>query len=116
MNNKKIISGCLLLVFMPFSVMAQGQRQITVDELFSLIETGNTALHTQKSSVEVAQQAVSEAKSHRLPDISAQLSAAYNGNVLMTDRDFGNVKGFSSPHFGNSFALEAQQTVYAGGR
>lgn len=95
--------------------MAQGQRQITVDELFSLIETGNTALHTQKSSVEVAQQAVSEAKSHRLPDISAQLSAAYNGNVLMTDRDFGNVKGFSSPHFGNSFALEAQQTVYAGG-
>ena len=31
------------------------------------------------------------------------------------DRDFTNAQGFSSPHFGNSFALEAQQVVYAGG-
>lgn len=115
MNRKKIVTGCLLLAMLPLSAKAQEQRRITVDELFSLIETGNTALLTQKSSVEVAQQAVSEAKSRCLPDISAQLSAAYNGNVLMTDRDFGNAKGFSSPHFGNSFALEALQTVYAGG-
>lgn len=33
----------------------------------------------------------------------------------MTDRDFGNARGLSQPHFGNSFALEAQQVVYAGG-
>ena len=31
------------------------------------------------------------------------------------DRHFTNAQGFSSPHFGNSFALEAQQVVYAGG-
>ena len=43
------------------------------------------------------------------------MSASYNGNVVMMDRDFTNAKGFSSPHFGNSFALEAQQVVYAGG-
>jgi len=115
MYNKKIISGCLLLALMPFSAIAQGQRQLTVSELFSLVETGNTTLRTQKQGVEVAQQAVSEAKSRRLPDINASLSVAYNGNVLMTDRDFSNATAFSSPHFGNSFALEAQQTVYAGG-
>lgn len=100
---------------MPLYAVAQGQKQLTVSELFSLVETGNATLRTQKQGVEVAQQAVSEAKSRRLPDINASLSVAYNGNVLMTDRDFSNATAFSSPHFGNSFALEAQQTVYAGG-
>lgn len=115
MNNKKIISGFLLLALTPLTIMAQSQRQLTVEELFSLIETGNATLRAQKQGAEVALQAVSEAKSRRLPDVNASLSVAYNGNVVMTDRDFSNATGFSSPHFGNSFALEAQQTVYAGG-
>jgi hypothetical protein len=33
----------------------------------------------------------------------------------MTDRDFSNAKGISQPHFGNSFSLQAEQVVYAGG-
>lgn len=115
MKGKKIFSSCLLLTMLPLSAMAQEQRQITVNELFSLIETNNTTLRMQKSGVDVAQQAVSEAKSQRLPDVNAQLSATYNGNVIMTDRDFSNATGFSSPHFGNSFVLEAQQVIYAGG-
>lgn len=115
MNLRKIISGCLLLAVTPFAATAQTQRGMTVSELFSLIESGNAALRTQKAGVETASHAVEEAMSRRLPDVSAQLSGAYNGNVVMTDRDFSNACGFSSPHFSNSFALEAQQTVYAGG-
>lgn len=91
------------------------QRQMSVAELFALVETGSRTLRSQKSSVEVAARAEEEAKSQRLPDIGAQLSVSYNGNVLMTDRDFSNAQGFSSPHFGNSFSIEARQTVYAGG-
>lgn len=115
MNSKKIISGCLLLALTPLTIVAQSQRQLTVDELFALIETGNATLRTHKQGAEVALQAVNEAKSRRLPDVNAQLSVAYNGNVVMTDRDFSNATGFSSPHFGNNFALEAQQVIYAGG-
>ena len=103
---------CLLSVG---SGMAQTQRSMTVDQLFSLIESGSNVLTAQKTGVDVASRAVEEAKSKRLPDINASLTASYNGNVLMTDRDFTNAKGFSQPHFGNSFALEAQQVVYAGG-
>lgn len=33
----------------------------------------------------------------------------------MTDRDFSDVHGLHSPHYGNSFAVDAQQVVYAGG-
>lgn len=94
---------------------AQTQRSMTIDELFGLVETGSKTLRMQKTGVDVAIRGIEEARSRRLPDINASLAASYNGNVLMTDRDFGNTHGLSQPHFGNSFALEAQQVVYAGG-
>ena len=37
------------------------------------------------------------------------------GNILLTDRDFTNVHGYSAFHLGNEFAVDAQQVVYAGG-
>ena len=94
---------------------AQTQRSMTISELFGLVETGSKTLRMQKTGVDVAIRGIEEARSRRLPDINASLAASYNGNVLMTDRDFGNARGLSQPHFGNSFALEAQQVVYAGG-
>lgn len=94
---------------------AQTSRVVTVEELFGLVESGSKVLQEGKAGVEVASHAVTEAKSRRLPDIDVSLSVSYNGNVLMTDRDFGNARGLSQPHFGNSFALEARQTVYSGG-
>ncbi len=94
---------------------AQTQRSMTIGELFGLVETGSKALRMQKTGVDVAIRGIEEARSRRLPDINASLAASYNGNVLMTDRDLGNAHGLSQPHFGNSFALEAQQVVYAGG-
>lgn len=106
---------CAAAVAFGLALAAQTQRTMTIGELFSLVEQGSSALKTQKTSVDVATRAVEAAKSQRLPDIGASLSASYNGNVLMTDRNFSNAKGFSSPHFGNSFALEAQQVVYSGG-
>lgn len=94
---------------------AQTQRSMTISELFGLVETGSKTLRMQKTGVDVAIRGIEEARSRRLPDIYASLAASYNGNVLMTDRDLGNAHGLSQPHFGNSFALEAQQVVYAGG-
>lgn len=108
-----VLSGALLL--QSTGALSQTQRTMTVSELFSLVETGSRQLRAQKSEVDVAHHAISEAKSRRLPDVNASLSVSYNGNVLMTDRDFSNAKGITQPHFGNSFALEAQQVVYAGG-
>lgn len=95
--------------------MAQTQRRLTANELFSMIESGNSTLNAAKTGVSVATQGIEEAKNKRLPDIGASLSLSYTGNVLITDRNFSHAKGASQPHFGNSFALEAQQVVYAGG-
>ena len=94
---------------------AQSERRMTVDDLFQLVESNSKTLQETKISVEFAQKGIEVARSQRLPDVNATLSASYNGNVVVMDRDFTNANGFSSPHFGNSFALEAQQVVYAGG-
>lgn len=96
--------------------MVEAQQQtLTIDQLFTAIENNNASLRTQKSGVEAADIGIESAKSKRLPDVDASLSVSYIGNVLLTNRDFTNVHGLSSPHFGNNFSLQAQQVVYAGG-
>ena len=88
---------------------------MTVGELFERIESNSKTLQQQKTSVEFASKEIDAARSQRLPDINTNLSVSYNGNVLITDRNFSDAHGYSTPHFGNSFAVEAQQVVYAGG-
>lgn len=105
------------MVTVPVVMAGKGanERRLTVDELFQLVESSSKTLQQQKISVEFANRGIEVARAQRLPDVNATLSASYNGNVVVMDRDFTNANGYSSPHFGNSFALEAQQVVYAGG-
>ena len=105
----------MLVVATVTVVKAQSERRMTVDDLFQLVESNSKTLQETKISVEFAQKGIEAARAQRLPDVNATLSASYNGNVVVMDRDFTNANGYSSPHFGNSFALEAQQVVYAGG-
>ena len=105
----------LMVVVAGMPAKAQKELRMTVDELFQLVESNSKTLLETKISVEFAQKGIEAARSQRLPDVNATLSASYNGNVVVMDRDFTNAQGYSSPHFGNSFALEAQQVVYAGG-
>lgn len=113
MIRKIMFVGLLLL---GAASLADAQQQtLTIDQLFKTIEDNNAALRAQKSGVESADLDIESAKSKRLPDVDASLSVSYIGNVLLTDRDFTDVHGLHSPHFGNNFSLQAQQVVYAGG-
>ena len=110
---KKIMFISLLLAGGSSWVVAQSHMTIT--QLFEHIEENSKSLRTSKSGVEEANLGIESAKSKKLPDLDASLSFSYIGNALLTDRDFSNVHGLSSPHFGNNFAFQAQQVVYAGG-
>ncbi len=94
---------------------AWAQHPMTIDQLFQRVEEHSKTLHTGKTQAEAAAVGVEAAKSKRLPDIDAALSFSYIGNALLTDRDFSNARGLRSPHYGNTFTLQATQTVYAGG-
>ena len=88
---------------------------MTISQLFQKVEDNSKSLRTSLSGVEAAHLGIESAKSKKLPDLDASLSFSYIGNALITDRDFSNVHGLKSPHFGNNFAFQAQQVVYAGG-
>ena len=97
------------------SLPASKKESMTISQLFQKVEDNSKSLRTSLSGVEAAHLGIESAKSKKLPDLDASLSFSYIGNALITDRDFSNVHGLKSPHFGNNFAFQAQQVVYAGG-
>lgn len=103
------------LLLLGLITSANAQRKMSIDDLFSLVEENNSQLKSGRISVESASHGVASAKSNRLPSVNAQLSGSFNGDVVMMDRDFSNATSFSQPRWGNSFVVEAQQTIYAGG-
>lgn len=110
-----IVAVVLLTIAQPLTTWAQSSQSLTISQMFELIEQNNSTLKAQHAAEQTAAMGVEAAKSQRLPDFGASLSASYIGNALLTDRDFKNVHGLHSPHFGNNFALDAQQVIYAGG-
>lgn len=86
-----------------------------IEELFRLADEQSKSIQTYRTEAEAADEALKAAKAQRLPDVSVSLSASYWGNGKLWDRDFGNATTIDMPHFGNNFALEAQQVIYAGG-
>ena len=86
-----------------------------IEELFRFADEQSKSIQTYRTGQEAAAEALKAAKAQRLPDVNVSLSASYWGNGKLWDRDFGNAMTVDMPHFGNNFALEAQQVVYAGG-
>ncbi|OUO49415.1 transporter [Parabacteroides sp. An277] len=82
---------------------------------FRLADEQSKSIQTYRTGKEAAKEALKAAKAQRLPDVNVSLSASYWGNGKLWDRDFGNAMTVDMPHFGNNFAWEAQQVVYAGG-
>lgn len=90
-------------------------RTMGIDELLSLADANSQSIRAYTTGTEAAGEALKAAKANRLPDISASASASYLANGRLWDRDFGNALTIGMPHFGNNFAIEARQTIYAGG-
>ena len=97
------------------SLPVSKKENMTISQLFQKVEDNSKSLRTSLSGVEAAHLGIESAKSKKLPDLNASLSFSYIDNALITDRNFSNVHGLKSPHFGNNFAFQAQQVVYAGG-
>ena len=112
---KRLFSAVAFATAMTSVSYSQNVRPLDISQLFDLIEQNNLTLGVQKTGIEVARGGVKSAKSQRLPEINASFSASYIGNALLMERDFTEVKNLTSPHFGNTFTLYAQQVVYAGG-
>lgn len=118
MKNTKRLFVCAALacaIIHAPAALAQRTCRLTVDELFALSDKNNRSIHAHRFAQAAAAEAVQSARSSRLPSIDFSVSASLLGNGWLTDRDFSGGMVAHIPHFGNNLALEASQTVYAGG-
>lgn len=112
--NKLLFTGSLLTCAMTLWGEAPGQI-MSLDELFTLADKQSKSIKIFESAVTGVDKDISVAKNAYLPTIDFSASATYNGNAWVSDRDFTNGQTFASPHFGNSFSIEASQVIFAGG-
>ena len=112
--TRSIFVYCLLLCAISASAQSS-DRTMTLNELFALADSQSKSIKIYESAVTGADKDISVAKTALLPNIEFSASATYNGNAWVSDRDFSNGQTYTSPHFGNSFSLEASQVVFAGG-
>ena len=113
----RIFPLCFISVLNPiFSVQAQEtERVMGLEEIFSLADSCSLTIKSAFQEAKSADANIQVAKNGLLPDINFSVSATYNGNAWMSDRDFSNGQSLPAPHFGNNFALEVRQIVYSGG-
>ena len=115
MSKKKRLIGLLCITVLCSQDLCAQTRQMGIEELFRLADEQSKSIQTYRTGTEAAEEALKAAKAQRLPDVNVSLSASYWGNGKLWDRDFSNAMTIDMPHFGNNFALEAQQVIYAGG-
>ncbi|MFV0271194.1 MAG: TolC family protein [Macellibacteroides fermentans] len=117
MTKLKVIF--LLILFLHSSHFLFSQRAdsklISIQEMFDLAEANSRSIRTYDLTEKEAEQAVQIAKNALLPSVDVSLSASYLGDGWIADRDFSNGANAPMPHFGNNFAIEASQVIYAGG-
>lgn len=117
MSNKEWLMALCFAVLCGRCVYAQQpmERVLGIEEMFRLADANSKSIQTYDTGKEAADQALKAAKARRLPDVDVSLSFSYLGDGRLWDRDFSNGMNIPMPHFGNNFALEAQQIIYAGG-
>ncbi len=109
----RLITLCCVALCSPY--LCAQTRVMGVEELFRLADENSRSIQAYQTGKIAADEALRTAKAQRLPDINASLSFSYLGDGKLWDRDFSNATHIDIPHYGNNFALEAQQVIYAGG-
>lgn len=83
--------------------------------MFRLADETSSSIKAYRTGMDVSEETLQVAKAQRLPDIGASVSVSFLGDGRLWDRNFENGMRIDIPHFGNNFAIEASQVVYAGG-
>ncbi|MEJ5964165.1 TolC family protein [Pedobacter immunditicola] len=107
-----------LSVFVSIQPLAAQESQklpVTLEELFKMADENSRTLKISAYNEQLAAEEVQEQKNKLLPSLDATLSFSYNGDGWISDRDFSNGMSVPIPGYGNNFALEATQAIYAGG-
>ncbi len=105
----------LIIKINPLAAQTTQALPVSLQDLFDLANQNNRSLKILDYKEKIAAEAINDEKKKQLPSLDATLTACYNGDGWVADRDFSNGMSAPIPDFGNNFALEATQVIYAGG-
>lgn len=114
MSKRFLLTTASVMLLWVCGAYAQ-ERVMGINELFSLCDENSTGIEVARATLKQATEGIEVAKSAKMPQLEASLSASFLGNGYVIDRDLGDVTKADMPHFGNNFALKASQVIYAGG-
>ena len=132
MSMKSMLTTSVLCLVMSHAGQASAQETVmSLSELYEQADRQSQQLRVNRTGVESAQEQVKSAKSNMLPDVNLSLSGSYIGNAMLLSRGFSS-SGYTTipyavgvgqakngkqdtPHWGNSFALQVSEVLYAGG-
>jgi len=106
-----------LLIACSKTLLAQRSDTLGVQltDLFELADKNNRQLKIFSYNEQLAAENLQQQKDRLLPALEASLTLSYNGDGWVSDRNFSKGSTAPIPAFGNNFALQATQVIYAGG-
>ncbi|WP_316840703.1 TolC family protein [Pedobacter gandavensis] len=90
-------------------------KKLSIPELFKLADTNSQQLKISRIGMTVTAKRLDVVKTQRNPVLTAAATASYIGDVTVFNNDFSGRTTVPMPHFGNSFSVQASQTVFKGG-
>ena len=115
MKNKITSAFVALALILGSFAAAQDIKTITVEEALQLALQNHQQLKLSEKSIAISQQQTAVAKLQKLPSITASTSQFFLGDALIIDKDFSNSTKVEMPHYGSSYAVQAQQLIFKGG-
>ncbi len=112
---RALLGGVFFTLSAGYALAQSASSEASIERLFRIAEENNASIQSFRAATAEADAAHHEAKAARLPEISAEASISYLSNGKTWNRKFSDAHKAPIPHFGNNFALRAQQVVYAGG-
>ena len=137
--NKFMVYSALAIVLIakgffcaPICAQENSVQAMTLASLYDLADRQSQKVRVSEVALQAAEEGVAAVKSALLPSVDLSLQGSYTGNAYMLSRGFSSngttdyiVPGVGvipvangmqdTPHWGNSFAAQVSQVVYAGG-
>lgn len=74
--NRRLFYAITVCIAITTNAHAQNEHRMTIGDMFGLIDQHNRTIRAGKTAVAAADEGVRAARSQRLPDVGAQVSAA----------------------------------------
>nr|WP_315251283.1 TolC family protein [uncultured Flavobacterium sp.] len=116
---KNLILRYCFLGFIIFSTVkgySQDSLYLDFSKLSQLVESNSRALKLDAISEDISNSQTEILRNKRLPDASISITAGYLANVGVIGLNQMDDGFYPMPHFSNSYRLEANYTVYNGGK